>query len=239
MSNQNQKSLFLDLFLNIAAPVLILNNFSERFPGEMSATYALILALLCPIGYAVYDYSKTRKLNFFSVIGVLNVLFSGGFALMRIEGFWFAVKEAAFPLVLGVVVLISSFTQRPFMRTLIFNDTVMNVEKIESRVRESAREKDLVELFKKSTAFLALSFFLSAALNYFLARYIFQEFPVGLSEAEKGSLLNAQIARMNWMSYIVIVIPSLIVTALVLWHFIKKLTHLTGLHFNEMMKDKA
>ena len=109
---EQQRDSFLNLFLDIILPVIILNQLSKRF-GDNGPLIALVVALSLPVGHGLYDILVKKKKNLFSILGVVNISMTGGLALFSFEGFWFAVKEAAFPTVIGVAVLWSSFTSKP------------------------------------------------------------------------------------------------------------------------------
>lgn len=108
---------FLNLLFNILLPILILNKGSEM----LGALAALGLALLFPIAYGLYDLAQRRKVNMFSIIGLLNVSLTGGLAVSGLGGFWFALKEAVFPLIIGVFVAGSALTKKPLIQTLVIN----------------------------------------------------------------------------------------------------------------------
>ena len=46
--------------------------------------WGLIVALVFPLGYGVYDFVRRRKTNFISVLGFVSVLLSGGLGLMKL-----------------------------------------------------------------------------------------------------------------------------------------------------------
>jgi hypothetical protein len=224
---------FVNLIVNIIIPVFVLNKMSE----SLGPVKALVVALAFPIAYGIYDGLKRKKVNVFSVLGVLNVAITGGFALANISGYWFAVKEAAFPALIGIFVLGSAFTKKPFVRAMIFNPQVMKVDLIQQRLKDVNQETDFYKLLKTSTVFLAFSFFISSLLNFVLAIRIFKPLDPNLDEAARGVTLNAQIAEMTSLSFAVIMIPSMIILALILWHLIRGLKSLTGMNFEDLMKS--
>ena len=236
MVKKSEKSMLMEMVFNLILPVVVLNK-GGAYLGDEGPFWALMIALALPFGYAIYDYRLYQKVNIFSVLGLLNVLLTGGLALMETEGIWFAVKEAAMPLAIGLFVLFTAFTHKPLVKTLIFNDALLNMDKITQSIEEKKLEAQIEKLFRKSTVYLAGSFFLSATLNYALARMIFVEIPREVSKNERANLINEQIAQMNWMSYIVILVPSLIVTGTLMWWFFKRLTQLTGFGFQEIMRE--
>jgi len=131
MNPAKKENPFVSLIFNVVAPVLILEKLSAKF----TPTIALIIALALPIGYGLFDYIKTKNKNWMSIFGIVNILFTGGFALMKLEGIWFAVKEAAFPLVIGIGVLISAFTAKPLINLFIESTQVFNMDLIKQRLQ--------------------------------------------------------------------------------------------------------
>ena len=92
-SKPKAENLFLNLFCNVALPTAIMSwGSGERALGPK---WGLIVALLFPLGYGIHDFIQRRRFNFISGIGFVSVLFTGGFGLMKLEGFWFAVKDGA------------------------------------------------------------------------------------------------------------------------------------------------
>jgi hypothetical protein len=233
---QNSKNQLFNLAFNIILPVIILNQLGKKL-GEDGPLVALIIALSLPIGYAIYEYLKIKKLNIFSVLGVINILLTGGLALFQVEGIWFAVKEAMFPLVIGLGVLYSAFTTKPLINILIFNENILKVDQIKMKLEEFGTSEVFVKELKKSTIYLSFSFFMSAILNFGLAVYIFVEIPKTITKIDQAVILNEQIAKMTWMSYIVILIPSLIFMGLIFYHLSKAIEKNTGLKFDEIMKS--
>ncbi|MFK8137118.1 MAG: VC0807 family protein [Bdellovibrionales bacterium] len=227
---------FLNLLLNIVLPVVILNYFSDKL-GPNGPVIALGAALSFPIAYAIYEYRGTKKLNIFSVFGFVNVLFTGGFALMKLEGFWFAVKEGAFPLIIGIFVWLSVTWKKPLIKLLLFNEQLFDVDKIQRHLdAQNTSEKFDVHL-RNSTQFFAYTFFLSAVLNFVLGLYIFKEIPTNLDDIQRAVVLNEQISEMTWKSYIVIMVPSMACLMLLLRYLFKGIKEYTGLDFQEVLKN--
>lgn len=228
---QKQENPWLNIIFNIALPVFILNKGSEPLGAET----ALIIALLFPLCYGAYDFFRQRKMNWIALLGLLNVGLTGGFALSGLTGIWFAVKEAAFPALIGLFVFGSSWTGNPFVKKIFMNPQVMNLELIELKLIERGRAQ-FDELLKRATMLFAGSFAVSAALNFGLAYHIFHDLPPQLTDQEKSNLLNEQIAQMTQWSFIVIMIPSMIILAGILWYLIQGLEKTTGLPKEHLFK---
>lgn len=223
----------VSIIANVVLPVFILNKLSHQ-----DAVLALVVALLFPLGYGIYSFIQNGKFNFISLLGLLNTLFTGGFALLKLAGIWFAIKEAGFPLLIGIFVFFSSFGKAPFLKMVLLDSGALNTEDIYNIVREKSLDIPFSRLVQTFTRYFSLSFFLSAVLNFVLAIRIFKTIPSELSEAAKNEMLNQQIADMTWQGYIVIFIPSIVVLFVTFFFFFRSLTKLTGLPFEKMVKDK-
>lgn len=223
----------LNLAFNIIIPVLILNKLS-KFIGPLAA---LVLALAFPLGYGIYDLVKRKKTNAFSVLGLLNVLFTGGLALLGLNGFWFAVKEAAFPSLVGIFVLGSAFTKRPFIETLFLNPSIMKVDLLEQRLQEHGKQKEFHEHMRKATYWLSLSFVFSAVCNFVLARRIFINIDTSLSPEAQSLMLNDQIAEMTTWSMAIIMVPSILFLLGIFWYLMRGIKQYSGLSTEDLLQE--
>lgn len=222
---QKQENPFYNILFNILLPILILNK-GGKFLGP---TTALIIAISFPLIYGAYDYWKQKKTNYISVLGLLNVGVTGGLALLQLEGMWFAVKEAAFPILVGSFVFFSAFTEHPFIKTLFLNPQVLNMDLINHSITNQNKEDDFENLLKLGTKLLSLSFVLSAILNFTLAYQIFTPIDPLILGDDRTQALNDQIATMTKWSFVVIMIPSMISLMAILYFIINKLKHISGL----------
>jgi len=229
---------FLNLIFNIILPSVILiwgNKFFKSFAGtfsEQQISIAIFLvAISLPLAYGIYDLASRKKWNIFSIIGIISVLLTGGIGLLHIDTTWMIVKETAIPLVLGVAVLVSAFTKKPLAKILIFNENLLDLEKVNQALDENNTrdkfEKDL--LF--ATYLLALSFLVSAILNFLLAYNIFKS-PSGTPE------FNEEVGRMTALSWPVIVIPTSIILIFAIYKVFNAITRYTGLKFEDLLSEQ-
>ena len=223
-----RENLLINLICNVALPTLILTKFSGA--ASLGPTWGLIIALCFPIAYGVQDFIRRRRCNFISVIGFASVLISGGFGLLKFDGFWFAVKEAAIPGIIGIAVLVSMRSKLPLVQELLYNPQLMDIGRIETAMDERGTRSAFVPLLHSASRLLALSFFISAVLNYGLARYLLVS-PTG-TEA-----FNNELGKLHLWSWPVIVVPSMGMMMWALWLFIKGLQTATGLKLEELMND--
>ncbi len=224
---------WLNLIFNIALPVLILNKGGEH----VGSFYALLLAIFFPLAYGLWDLYRSHKINWISVLGLLNVLFTGGLALSGKTGLWFAGKEAAFPLLIGIFVWFSSYTPKPALSYFILNPQAFNIDKMNQQLNSAEKKDAFDQLVRKSTQFLSLSFAVSAALNFVLAARIFSPIDLNLSAESQSQILNEQIAQMTQMSFVVILVPSLVILLGIILHFSSRFKKITGHPLEDYFKN--
>lgn len=218
----------VDLLISILIPSLILMKLSGE--ANLGADGALVLALAFPLGWGAFELIKYRKFNFIALLGLVSVLLTGGIGLLKLDSQWLAIKEAAVPGLIGIVVLVSTRTRHPLIRSMLLNKNVLNVDKIHQRLAQGGH----LELFDKrlmtATYWLSGTFFFSSAMNYVLAKWIVVS-PSG-SEA-----FNAELGRMNLLSYPMIAIPSMIMLMAIFYYLWRTIHGLTGLKLEEIMAN--
>lgn len=227
---RKQENLLLNLLFNIALPALVLSKLSA--PTRLGPVIALIVALAFPIGYGIWDFLRRRQANFISIVGFISVLLTGGLGLLHIGGMGFAIKEAAIPTVIGVAVLLSLKSKRPLVRTLLYNDQVIDVARVDAALAARGTQRGFERLLVTSSYLLTISFLVSAALNFGLARHLLKS-PAGTPE------FNAELGQMHWLSWPVIVLPSMAMTMFALWRLLTELKKLTGLTLDEIFHAHA
>ncbi len=232
-AEESKENPLLNIAINILLPVVILNKGAKFF----DAKYTLLAALCLPLGYGVHDYVKRGKKNYVSLLGIVNILLTGGLALMSLTGIWFAVKEASLPLLLGLMVLASAWSKNPAARLMFCNPQVLNMKEIEERLVQFTRQSDFMRLLKRTTLWLSLSFFISSIMNFGLAWYIFQDIDPALAAEEHSQVLNGQIAQMTWMGFVVIAAPLMVFSGFLIYFFLKRVATLTELPMNALIKS--
>src|SRR5690606_23172739 len=104
-----KESFLANILLNIIIPAVILSKLSsEQYLGTQ---WAVVVALAFPLGYGIYDFTRTRKVNVFSALGFVSILLTGGISLLHLDPKYIAIKEAAIPGLIGLVTLFSMRTR--------------------------------------------------------------------------------------------------------------------------------
>jgi hypothetical protein len=226
-AEQRKENLWLSLTFNIAVPAVVLMQGSRWFGLE--PTPNLLLALVFPLGYGLHDFVTRRNVNFISVLGVISVLLTGGIGLLHLPKEWIAIKESAIPGVLALAILVSLKTRYPLIRKLLFNDSIVHVERIEEMLQARDNRAAFERLLTQCTVLLSASFLLSAVLNFGLAKILIQS-----DTGTDG--FNAELGQMTLWSYPIIVVPSMLITMLAFWKLLSGVQRLTGLGLEQLLK---
>jgi len=220
-----KENFFISVIFNIIIPVFLLSKLSgESFLGPY---YGLMLALAFPFAYGLYEYVNKRKKNIISALGFISILLTGVVGLFKFPPEMIAVKEAAIPFIIGVVNLISLRSKYPFIKTVILNKELVDIEKIENAVNNGGRRAEFEKIIARSSIYLSCSFFFSALLNFILAKIIVQGMPGTIQ-------FNQELGKMVLLSYPVIALPSVIILFFILRYLLVSVKKLTGLTSKEI-----
>ncbi len=217
----------INLLITIILPVVILTRFSSE--DSLGPDRALALALALPIGYAILELIRTRRVSASPIIGVVSVLLTGGFRLLEIPPEWFAVKEAAIPAILALAIMVSAWIGRPLAR--IFLNQILDRERIDTALAARGTAHEYEQRTAIATYLLAGAFVLSAILNFVLARMVVTSDP-------GTDAFNSELGRMTALSYPVITIPVMIVLFVTILYVFNTVGKLTGLEMEDIMKKK-
>lgn len=216
---QSGKSLLANLVFNIALPVLILSKFSTD--DYLGPVWGLVIALLFPVGFGLWELKQSGKLNFFSVVGIISVLLTGGMSLLQLDPKYIAIKEAAVPAIIGGLILVSGRTRFPLVKTILENMQLLNLPLLQQKLQEKQAVSRFEQAQDRATQIIAGSFFLSSMLNYLLAKWI-------LVSAPGTAAYNEELGRMTALSYPVIAIPSTLIMMGAIWYLFAQIPKLTG-----------
>jgi intracellular septation protein A len=219
----------LEIGITILVPALILMQLSSQ--ARLGPLLALLLALAFPVGWGLWDGWRRRKLNWIAVLGVISTLLTGGIGLLKLDATWLAVKEAAVPGLIGLVILGSTWTQRPLIRLLVFNATLFDVDKVQYALSERGTTATFEQRLRTGTLLLAGTFFFSAVANYVLARWVVT------SEAGTEAF-NQELGRLTLLSYPVIAIPSMLMMMGLMFWLARGARHDTGLDLADLLRGQ-
>lgn len=226
MNKKNNQ--LINILVNIIIPIIILTKFSKE--AYLGPVFGLMVALSFPLVYGLYELIIAKQKNFISILGFVGVLLSGVIGLLRFPPHWIAIKEAAIPFIIGIIVLISTKTSWQLIKKFIYNREILDIDQIELRLTTENLQTKLRTTLTRANLFLACSFFFSAILNYLLAKVIVRSLP-------GTAAFNEEIGRMAMLSFPVIALPSLIIMIFVLWYLLSTLKKLTQLSSDEIFSE--
>jgi hypothetical protein len=217
----------LEIAVTILVPALILMKLSSA--DRLGSLNALLLALAFPLAWGVWDGWKRRKLNWLSVLGVVSTLLTGGIGLLALDAWWLAVKEAAVPGLIGIVILGSAWTRSPLIRLLVFNATLFDVDRVHKALDERNNNPPFERALRTATILLAGTFFFSAVANFLLARWVVNS-PAG------SQAFNEELGRLTLLSYPIIAVPSMLMMMGLMFWLAREAKALTGLDLGDMLQ---
>ncbi len=226
MKKNNQ---LISILINIILPLIILTKFSEE--GYLGPLWGLIIALAFPLFWGLYELLIQKVKSIISIVGFVGTLLTGIIGLMQFPPQWYAVKEAAIPLLIGLIVLISTKKPWRLVTKLIYNREFFNIDKIEDRLSLNGSHEQLEKVLNRANRLLSYSFFFSAILNYFLAKIIVHSMP-GTTQ------FNEEIGKMTMFSYLIITLPSALFIVLIFKHILSSIENFTQFNINELLSDK-
>ena len=166
MTDTTKPNPFLEPLITLVVPALILMKLSA--PERLRVLPALLLALAFPLAWGMRDLIRNSKLNLFAALGLVSVGLTGGIGLLQLDNQWLAVKEAAIPGMIGLVVFVSGHTRYSLIHALLLNPKLIDV----ARIRQQLSLRGTTRIFEKrlrtATWLLGGTFFFSAAMNYLL-----------------------------------------------------------------------
>lgn len=220
-----RENLLLNLVCNIVVPTLVLTKLSTE--NRLGPLWGLLVALAFPVSYGLYDLVRRKKTNFLSVLGFVSVLLSGSLTLLKVGGFWFAVKDAVLPTLIGLGVLASLRSKNSLVREVFYNEQVIDVARVNAALEARGQQAQFEALLRRAGIGLALTFIATAPALFFLARHILRS-PPGTPE------FNAELGKMHWLAPLVTGVPCMVILMLMLWRLLAGLRGLTGLTTDEL-----
>ena len=211
-------------------PALILSKLSK--PERLGPELALIVALAFPLGYGIWDFVRRKKFNFIAGIGFVSTLLTGGFGLAKVDGIWFAVKEASVPLVIGLMVALSMKSRRPLIREFVYNDQVIDVPKVDAALAERGAKGEFERLLANASWIVIASFLGSAVVNFVLARWI-------LTAPSGTDAFNEQLGTLQIWNYVAISVPQMGALMFAVLRLFAGIKRLTGLEMEAILHAHA
>lgn len=223
----NPPNPLIEIVLTIILPSTVMEMLSK--PDRLGPFWALVVGLMFPVGFGVWCLVKKKGWNVFSLLGFVTILLTGGLGLLNLEAFWFAVKESAMPVILGLAFPLSHQFGKPLINALIMQPHILNVTALKSALGTAEKERSFQKALFKASCGMGLGMAGSAVANFFLAMYLLGGRQPGTEEFVKG------IGKLNWMGMAVIGIPMLAVMMFVFFWLLREIQRITGLERDDLL----
>ena len=216
----------VDLLVSIILPSVILMKLSST--EDLGASGALVVALAFPVSWGLFELYKYRKFNVIALLGLIGVLLTGGIGLLELDPQWLAIKEAAIPGLIGLAILISTYTRYPLIKTLLYNPSFMNIKKIQKKLTNHGSTKIFESRLQNATYWLSTTFLFSAIMNYILAKWI-------VTSPSGSAAFNVELGKMTLLSYPIIAIPTTLMMMAIMYYLWRTIHEMTGLKLEEIL----
>jgi hypothetical protein len=217
----------IEIGITIVLPALILTKLSSA--DRLGTVNALLLALAFPLVWGVWDGWQRRKINWMAGLGVVSTLLTGAIGLLSLDARWLAVKEAAVPGLIGLVILGSTWTRTPLIRVMVFNAALFDVDRVHLALAERGNTDAFERRLRAGTVLLAGTFFFSSVANYVLARWV-------VTSAAGTAAFNQELGHLTALSYPVIAVPCMLMMMGLMYWLVRGAKALTGLDLGDMLQ---
>jgi len=139
LMKKKRRNGLLNIFINLVIPIIVLT----RFSGDdyLGAKLGIIVALIFPLIYGVWEFCTEKRINFLSGLGIISIILTGAIGLLELPNAWLAWKEASIPLAIGVALLISHRFGYSLLDGLLRE--ALDFEKIFKAARQKNNKKEI------------------------------------------------------------------------------------------------
>lgn len=224
--SSHRSSPWLSLILTIIIPAIILAKLSQA--DRLGPIYNLLIALSFPIIYSFYVFYQERNISFIAAIGFIGILLTGAIGLLKLDANLIAIKEASIPLFIGLAIIVTRQSKYSIVDNLL--KQILDVNKIKAAMLAQGNNSSYVNQTRVATYLIASSFFLSAFLNWLLAKIIIKSQP-GTIE------FNVELGKMTALSYPVIMVPSFLILIIAITYLLKNIGNAANLDIKSIIKQ--
>ena len=167
---------------------------------------------------------------FFLTFGFLiAVILTGGLGLLKLDAFWFAIKELCVPVFLGLAFPLSHRWGRPLIESLLITPQLINRAALQKALVTPEQRTGFAALLLRASWGMGAGMLISAAGNFALALHL-------LGGKEPGSeAFVKSVGTLNWAGLIIIGVPLCGIMFIVLMWFLRAVQTLTGLERDDLM----
>ena len=233
------------ILFNIFIPVLILNKgnkWLDKYIGDTENIHKWIdhldypslvfaIALIFPLAYFIYDFITRKNINVISILGFINILLTGGIGVfgskLGLTKNWFILKEGLLPLVIGFSLFLMSIFKKESFYNIFLNELMFKKDKIINSIDDNLKS-EFDRVLKVTGYYFISGFVISSMIQFFLASMIVVSNPGETS-------FNEEVSTMTWVSYIAVLLPTMIILGKGFMDLITGIEKLTGMKKEEFL----
>ena len=241
---KTEKPLHSVLF-NIFIPVLILKNgnkWLDKYFGDTKNIHKWMdyldypslvfsIALIFPLAYFIYDFINRKNINLISILGFINILLTGGIGVfgskLGLTKNWFILKEGLLPLVIGLSLFLMSIFKKESFYNIFLSELLFQKDKILNSIDDNLKS-EFDRVLKVTGYYFISGFVASSIIQFFLASMIVVSNPGDTS-------FNEEVSTMTWVSYIAVLLPTMIILGKGFIGLISGIEKLTGMKKEEFL----
>ena len=248
--NKHKENPIVSLCCNILIPVIILKNGNKwinkiliKYHGEEwfyensmivdISSIVFFIALICPVIYFFYDLLNRKNINLISILGFINILLTGGIGIFGakfgLSKNWFIFKEGMLPIIIGLVLIIMSKYRQNSFNNILLNEVLFDNDKIRISIKEDM-QYEFEYIVRKAGYYLIGGLFISSIIQFTLASLIVVSSP-------GESSFNKEVSTMTWVSYIAVLLPTMLIVGKGYLGLISDIEKITGLKKEEFLKS--
>ena len=248
--NKQKENPILSLCCNILIPVIILKNgnkwikiFLIQYHGEEwfyqnsmivdISSIVFFIALIFPVIYFFYDFLNRKHINLISILGFINILLTGGIGIFGarfgLSKNWFIFKEGMLPIIIGLVLIIMCKYRQSSFNSILLNEVLFDNDKIRISITQEMQYQ-FENIVRKAGYYLIAGFFISSLIQFTLASLIVVSNPGESTFNEEGS-------TMTWISYVAVLLPTMLIVGKGYLGLISGIEKITGLNKKEFLKS--
>lgn len=211
-----------DIFFTFLLPYALLSPQSLRLPAlPISLYWAYALSGLLPSLYLLLDAARRRQVHPFGLFLLLGSLSNAAVSFLRLDGVYFALKDASHSLMLIVACAVSVLLGHPLFEFLFYGLLSPETPQQGAALRAALARPEIKRALSLATLCVALKALLLAVISYVAARLLVTA-PFGAPD------FNPQVARAHAVTFPLFLLLDALFYGLALWLTARALRRLSA-----------
>ena len=249
LEGNSRENPILSITFNLIIPVAVLKNgvkwidrvFPEsvemssliHFIRDNSSSLIFLFALIFPVVYFFTDLAKRKNINFISILGFINVLLTGGIGIfgssLGLSRKWFILKEGMLPLIIGGGFYLMRKIKPESFKSILLNNAIFNSRLIHKNIQSSDLQ-EFNQCLNRAGYHFILGFLVSSIIQFILSSIIVVSDP-------GDPLFNEQVSTMTWVSYLAVLVPTMVILGRGYLNLISDIERITALSKDQFIRS--